>query len=70
MVAVRKYKKVLLLGDSQTGWSGTVQHGWANLLMEKHVGYMDIINRGRSGSNPTCLRENMADRVPPVPAHP
>ena len=69
MVAVRKYKKVLLLGDSQTGWSGTVQYGWTNLLMEKHVGYMDIINRGRSGYNTNCLLENMVDMVPTVPAH-
>ena len=37
--------------------------------MEKWVGYIDIVNRGRSGFNTNCLLENMADMVPTVPAH-
>ena len=42
------WPKALLLGDSQTQLAGT-EGGWVQLLADKFVRRLDILNRGFSG---------------------
>ena len=44
------WPKALLLGDSQTQLAGA-EGGWVQLLADKFVRRLDIINRGFSGDN-------------------
>lgn len=51
------WPKALLLGDSQTQLAGA-EGGWAQLLADKFVRRLDIVNRGFSGQtfNPRDIR--------------
>ncbi|XP_063695424.1 isoamyl acetate-hydrolyzing esterase 1 homolog [Bolinopsis microptera] len=62
------YKRILLLGDSQTQ-RGAVPHGWVNLLANQYCRQLDITNRGLSGYNTRWTVERLRDIVPAVPAY-
>ena len=68
MIAVWMYKRILLLGDSQTQCGASPQ-GWVNLLAEKYCRYLDITNRGLSGYNTRWTLDRICDIVPAVPAY-
>ena len=52
------WPKALLLGDSQTQLAGA-EGGWAQLLADKFVRRLDIVNRGFSGQtfNPRDIKK-------------
>ena len=62
------YKRVLLLGDSQTQ-RGAAPQGWVNLIADKYCRRLDITNRGLSGYNTRWYLERICDIVPAVPAY-
>lgn len=62
------YKRVLLLGDSQTQ-RGASPHGWVNLIGEQFVRRVDITNRGLSGYNTRWVLQNICKVIPALPAY-
>ena len=62
------YKRLLLLGDSQTQF-GAAPQGWVNLIADKYCRRLDITNRGLSGYNTRWYLERIGDIVLAVPPH-
>ena len=62
------YKRLLLVGDSQTQ-SGAQPHGWVTHLSDTFCRQVDITNRGLSGYNTRWILDYLPSIIPVVPAY-
>lgn len=60
------YKRILLLGDSQTEF-GTAPGGWVNIVSHKFCRQIDITNRGLSGYNTRWALQHMPRILHAIP---